>query len=73
MIPWRTVSGNKNEINILCLPAVKVGWGARDFQTLPVWAKASEVYNLREIQIDGDLHRVLGKHREEYPNIFRLF
>ena len=52
---------------------MKIGWGARDLQIHPVWAKASEVYNLRWIQIHGDLHRGMGKHREEYMNIFRQF
>ena len=60
IIPWRTVSGKKNAINIYCLPTMNVGWGARDLQIHPVWAKASEANDLRWIQIHGDLHRVLG-------------
>ena len=60
MIHWWTISGDKNAINIYCLPAMKVGWGARDLQIHPVWAKTSEVYDLRWIQIHGDLHRAQG-------------
>ena len=52
---------------------MKVEWGGRDLQIHPVWAKASEVYDLRWIQIHGDLHRGMGKHREEYMNISRQF
>ena len=52
---------------------MKVGCGARDLQIHPVWAKASDVYDLRWVQINSDLLRVLGKHREEYLNIFRQF
>ena len=39
---------------------MKVGCGARDLQIHPVWAKASEIYDLRWIQIHGDLHRAQG-------------
>ena len=36
---------------------MKVGCGARDLQIHPVWAKASEIYDLRWIQIHSDLHK----------------
>ena len=52
---------------------MKVEWGGRDLQIHPVWAKASEATDLRWIQIHGDLHRGMEKHREEYLNIFRQF
>ena len=54
---------------------MKVDWGGRDLQIHPVWAKASEVYDLRWIQTHGDLHGAqgAGKTQEEYLNILRQF
>lgn len=39
---------------------MKVGWGGRDLQIHPVWAKASGVYDLRWIQIHGYMSRAQG-------------
>ena len=50
------------------LACYEKGSKVEDMQIHRVWANASRVYDLRWIQFHGDLHKALGKHREEHVN-----
>ena len=50
------------------LACYEKGSKVEDMQIHRVWANASRVYDLRWIQFQGDLHKALGKHREEHVN-----